>query len=57
VPANAGADPGTTPTKGLDMKKVLVILAVIGLGLLAYRKYAKDQAELDLWAEVTDPVA
>ncbi|MCL2803199.1 MAG: DLW-39 family protein [Micrococcales bacterium] len=39
------------------MKKVLIILAVLAVGVLAYRKYAKDQAELDLWAEVTDPVA
>ena len=39
------------------MKKVLIALGVLALGLLVYRKFAKDQAELDLWAEVTDPVA
>jgi len=39
------------------MKKLLITLAVLAVGLAIYRKYAKDQAELDLWAEVTDPVA
>ncbi|MCL1897965.1 MAG: DLW-39 family protein [Micrococcales bacterium] len=39
------------------MKKLLIALAVLALGLAAYRKYAKNQAELDLWAEVTDPIS
>jgi hypothetical protein len=39
------------------MKKLLIVLAVIALGVLAYRKVAQDRAELDLWAEVTDPIA
>jgi hypothetical protein len=39
------------------MKKVLIVAAILAVGVLAYRKISKDQAELDLWAEVTDPVA
>jgi len=39
------------------MKKVLIVLTVLAAGLLIYRNYAKNQAELDLWAEVTDAVA
>jgi len=38
------------------MKKVLIVLTVLAAGLLIYRKYATNQAELDLWAEVTDTV-
>ncbi|MDR0366355.1 MAG: DLW-39 family protein [Bifidobacteriaceae bacterium] len=38
------------------MKKLLILLAVAAVGLLVYRKVAQDRAELDLWAEVTDPV-
>jgi hypothetical protein len=39
------------------MKKLLVLVALVAVGLLVYRKVAQDRAELDLWAEVTDPVA
>ncbi|MDR2453575.1 MAG: DLW-39 family protein [Bifidobacteriaceae bacterium] len=39
------------------MKKWLVVLGLAVAGLLVYRKIAQDRAELDLWAEVTDPVA
>jgi hypothetical protein len=39
------------------MKKLLVILGVAAIGFLVYRKVAQDRAELDLWAEVTDPIA
>ena len=39
------------------MKKVLIALVLVAVGVLVYRKYASDQAELDLWAEVTDPVS
>ena len=38
------------------MKKFLIILGVATAGLLIYRKVAQDRAELDHWAEVTDPV-
>jgi hypothetical protein len=38
------------------MKKLLIIGAVIALGVFGYRKYLRSQAELDLWAEVSDPV-
>jgi hypothetical protein len=39
------------------MKKLLIVLGLAAAGLLVYRKVAQDKAELDLWAEVTDPVA
>ncbi|MDR3360459.1 MAG: DLW-39 family protein [Bifidobacteriaceae bacterium] len=39
------------------MKKLLIVLGLAVAGLLVYRKVAQDRAELDLWAEVTDPVA
>ncbi|MDR2252466.1 MAG: DLW-39 family protein [Bifidobacteriaceae bacterium] len=38
------------------MKKLLIVLGLSAVGLLIYRKVAQDKAELDLWAEVTDPV-
>jgi hypothetical protein len=38
------------------MKKLLIVLGIAATGLLIYRKVAQDRAELDLWAEVTDPV-
>ncbi|MDR1441240.1 MAG: DLW-39 family protein [Bifidobacteriaceae bacterium] len=38
------------------MKKLLIALGLIAVALLVYRKVAQDRAELDLWAEVTDPV-
>ncbi|MDR0592511.1 MAG: DLW-39 family protein [Bifidobacteriaceae bacterium] len=38
------------------MKKLLIVLGLVGAALLIYRKVAQDRAELDLWAEVTDPV-
>jgi hypothetical protein len=39
------------------MKKLLIVLAIAVAGFAIYRKVAQDRAELDLWAEVTDPVA
>ncbi|MDR1393545.1 MAG: DLW-39 family protein [Bifidobacteriaceae bacterium] len=39
------------------MKKLLVIAGLALVGFLVYRKVAQDRAELDLWAEVTDPIA
>jgi hypothetical protein len=39
------------------MKKLLIALGLAAVALLVYRKVAQDRAELDLWAEVTDPVA
>jgi hypothetical protein len=39
------------------MKKLLIVLGIAAVGLLIYRKVSQDRAELDLWAEVTDPAA
>ncbi|MDR1824828.1 MAG: DLW-39 family protein [Bifidobacteriaceae bacterium] len=39
------------------MKKFLIIAALAAVAVAAYRKYAQNQEELDLWAEVTDPIA
>jgi hypothetical protein len=36
------------------MKKILVLLLAAGAGYVLWRKYAEDNAERDLWAEVTD---
>ena len=36
------------------MKKLLVLLLAAGAGYLLWRKYTEDNAERDLWAEVTD---
>lgn len=36
------------------MKKLLVLVAVAGIGYLAYRRLVQVQDERDLWAEVTD---
>ena len=36
------------------MKKFLVLLLAAGAGYLLWRKYTEDNAERDLWAEVTD---
>ncbi|WP_241744436.1 DLW-39 family protein [Cellulosimicrobium arenosum] len=36
------------------MKKLLVLLLAAGAGYLVWRKYQEDNAERDLWAEVTD---
>jgi hypothetical protein len=38
------------------MKKLLIVVGLAAAGLLIYKKIAQDRAELDLWAEVTDPV-
>ncbi len=38
------------------MKKLLAALVVLGLGYAAWRTYADDRDERDLWREVTDPV-
>ena len=37
-----------------DMKKLLIILAVALAGFVVYRKVTQNQAERDLWSEVTD---
>jgi hypothetical protein len=39
------------------VKKLLIALGLVAIAFLVYRKVAQDRAELDLWAEVTDPVA
>ena len=39
-----------------SVKKLLVLVAVAGVGYLAYRRYIQDRDERDLWAEVTDTV-
>ncbi len=36
------------------MKKLLVLVAVAGIGYLAYQRFVQEQDERDLWAEVTD---
>ncbi len=36
------------------MKKLLLLVAVAGIGYLVYQRFAQDQDERDLWAEVTD---
>ncbi|HMO11034.1 MAG TPA: DLW-39 family protein [Actinotalea sp.] len=38
------------------MKKVLVALVAIGAVYAAWRAYAEDHDERDLWAAVTDSV-
>jgi hypothetical protein len=38
------------------MKKLLLTLAVGGVGYVLWRKYAQEQDERDLWTEVTDDV-
>jgi hypothetical protein len=39
------------------MKKLLVAAAALSVMYVAWRAYAEDHDERDLWAEVTDPVA
>ncbi|MDO8106170.1 DLW-39 family protein [Isoptericola sp. b441] len=39
------------------MKKLLVLAIVAGALYAAWRTYAEDHDERDLWAEVTDPVS
>jgi hypothetical protein len=36
------------------MKKFLFALLVAGAGYAIWRKYSEDNAERDLWSEVTD---
>jgi hypothetical protein len=36
------------------MKKLLIALLVIGAGYVAWRTYAEDRDERDLWTDVTD---
>lgn len=36
------------------MKKLLFTLAVAGIGYAVWRKHTEDNAERDLWSEVTD---
>jgi hypothetical protein len=38
------------------MKKVLFTLLAAGAAFAAWRTFTKDDAERDLWAEVTDTV-
>ena len=38
------------------MKKLLALLLIGALGYAAWRTYAEDHDERDLWREVTDPV-
>ncbi|WP_372592877.1 DLW-39 family protein [Actinotalea sp.] len=38
------------------MKKFLIALLVLGAGYAAWRTYAEDHDERDLWREVTDEV-
>ncbi|WP_218975294.1 MULTISPECIES: DLW-39 family protein [Miniimonas] len=38
------------------MKRLLVLAALAGLGYLVWREVSAEQAERDLWREVTDPV-
>lgn len=38
------------------MKKLLVLAVVAGAVYAAWRRYAEDHDERDLWAEVTDAV-
>ena len=35
------------------MKKLLVLLALVGIGVAAWRKVQGDRAEEDLWTEAT----
>ena len=39
------------------MKKIIIALLAAGAGYLAWRTYAEDRDERDLWTEVTDDVA
>ena len=36
------------------MKKLLFALVVVGAGYAVWRKLSEDNAERDLWSEVTD---
>ena len=36
------------------MKKLLFVLVVVGAGYAVWRKLSEDNAERDLWSEVTD---
>ena len=38
------------------MKKLLIALLVVGAGYAAWRTYAEDHDQRDLWHEVTDTV-
>ncbi|WP_235019866.1 DLW-39 family protein [Ruania rhizosphaerae] len=38
------------------MKKALVLVVVAVGGFLAWRKLAEEQANRDVWSEVTDPL-
>lgn len=38
------------------MKKLLVAVVVLGAAYAAWRSYAEDRDERDLWADVTDDV-
>jgi len=39
------------------MKKLLIALVAVVAGYVAWRTYAEDRDERDLWTEVTDEVA
>lgn len=36
------------------MKKLLFVLVAVGAGYVVWRKLSEDNAERDLWSEVTD---
>ena len=37
-------------------KKLLVAAVAAVAGLVAYKKFAAERSEQDLWAEATDPI-
>jgi len=38
------------------VKKIVMLLALVGAGYLGYKKWSQQQAENDVWSQATDPV-
>lgn len=53
-PRHVGLDPPLSKLEGCNTVKKLVLLALVGVGVLAvWKKVQADRAELDLWTEAT----
>ena len=44
---------GTGIGDDVGMKKLLLLIALAGIGYVVYRKVMADKAEQDLWSEAT----
>lgn len=44
------------PGGGLDVKRLLIALVVVGGGFVAYRRYTQSHDDQALWREATDPI-